>query len=247
MSDTKNIHEGHRDRLRNKFLKSGFESFDPHNIFELLLFYSIPRKDTNELAHQLLDHFGSLRAVFEASFEELLKVKGISKNSATLIKMVPKITQEYVNDSLKSSNVFDTADKIGEFFVNKYLGVQNEVVYAMLLNDKYELLELVMIHEGSVNSSLVPTRKIVDAVVKYNASSVILAHNHPNGLACPSTSDINTTIDLIQSFRIFDIKIAEHFVVAGNKYVPIVRNTPSLFSRINTEDNYFESTIDLKY
>ena len=247
MSEIKNIHEGHRDRLRNKFLKSGFETFDPHNVLELLLFYSIPRKDTNEIAHELIKQFGSLRAVFEANFEDLLKVKGISKNSATLIKMVPKITQEYINDSFKSANVFDTVDKIGEFFVNKYLGVQNEVVYAMLLNDRHELLELVMIHEGSVNSALVPTRKIVDAVVKYNASSVVLAHNHPNGLACPSTNDINTTIDLIQTFKIFDIKISEHFVVAGNKYVPIVRSTPSLCSRVNTEDAFFETIVDLKY
>ena len=93
--------------------------FEPHNILELLLFYSIPRRDTNEIAHKLLNHFGSLKAVFNASFDELIQVDGIKENSATLIKMVPMIAREYVSNDLTESSVFDTANKIGEFFINK--------------------------------------------------------------------------------------------------------------------------------
>ena len=248
MADIKNVHEGHRDRLRDKFLSNGFDNFDHHNILELLLFYSIPRKDTNEIAHELLNHFGSLKNVFEASYEELLKVTGISKNSATLIKMVPKIAQEYMADSLKGNdNIFDSADKIGRFFVNKYLGEKNEIVYAMLLNNKFELLAVVPVYEGSVNSALVPTRKILEAVVKHNAAMVVLAHNHPNGMACPSVDDINTTANLATLFSQFEIRLIEHFLIAGNQYYPVIKNTKSMDSRFSDKNSKFNATVDLKF
>lgn len=247
MAENKGIHDGHRQRLKNKFLQHGFQSFEQHNILELLLFYSIPRKDTNEIAHNLLNHFGSLKNVFNAEFEDLIQVNGISENSATLIKMIPKIAKEYMDDSLKEGAIFDTANKIGEYFVNKYLGEQNEIVYAMLLNNKFELLNVVMVHEGSVNSAFISTRKILDAVIKYNASSLILAHNHPNGTVCPSMEDINTTADLMASFMAFDIDLIEHFVVAGNEFCPIIHTTESLKTRSSFKKPSFKGTIDLKF
>ena len=108
-----NVHEGHRQRLKNRFIETGFQGFEPHNILELLLFYSIPRKDTNVIAHNLLNRFGSLKNVFNASFEDLIQVEGIKENSATLIKMVPLIAKEYVDSSLPKNPTFDTANKIG--------------------------------------------------------------------------------------------------------------------------------------
>ena len=239
MADTKNVHEGHRDRLRNKFLENGFQGFDPHNILELLLFYSIPRKDTNEIAHNLLNHFGSLKYVFEADYNELVKVNGISKNSATLIKMIPKIFQEYMNDCLKENTVFDTADKIGRFFVNKYLGEKIEIVYAMLLNNKFELLDLVKVEEGSVNHANIPSRKIVDAVVRTNAAMVVIAHNHPDGLACPSHDDITATANLMGLFKSLDVHILEHFIIAGTSYFPLVFNTRSLQVHFGDENKLY--------
>ena len=247
MADAKNLHEGHRDRLRNKFLLNGFQGFDPHNILELLLFYSIPRKDTNEIAHNLLNHFGSLKKVFDANFEDLIKVNGISKNSATLIKMVPKIVQQYMTETSAEDNIFDSADKIGRFFVNKYLGEKNEIVYAMLLNNKFELLSVVLVHEGSVNSVSVSSRKILDAVVMHNASMVVLAHNHPDGFAYPSQEDINTTANLSALFKPLNVEIIEHFVVSGTTYVPVVHNTKSLQQRNSENNPLFSTSVDLKF
>ena len=247
MDEKKSIHEGHRQRLKNKFLENGFQGFEPHNILELLLFYSIPRKNTNEIAHRLLNHFGSLKNVFQADFSELLKVDGIKESSATLIKMVPMIAKEYVADSFKEGTVFDTANKIGSFFVNKFLGEKNEIVYAMLLNNKFELLSVVKIHEGSVNSAFVSSRKILDSVVKYNASMLIIAHNHPDGIVCPSMDDINTTADLMTAFNAFGIKLVEHFVIAGNEYCPVIHNTPRLNDIADTANSYFKGIIDLKF
>ena len=247
MDDKKSIHEGHRQRLKNKFLENGFQGFEPHNILELLLFYSIPRKDTNEIAHDLLNHFGSLKSVFNASFEDLIQVDGIKESSATLIKMVPMIAREYMNDSLKEGAIFDTANKIGEFFVNKYLGEKNEIVYAMLLSNKYELLDVVKIHEGCVNSAYVSSRKILDYVVKHNAAMLVLAHNHPDGTVCPSMDDINTTANLMTAFNAFGIKIIEHFEIAGNEFCPVIHNTKSLKTITPDDEPTFKGTIDLKF
>ena len=247
MKDNISIHEGHRQRLKNKFIENGFQGFEPHNILELLLFYSIPRKDTNEIAHNLLNHFGSLKNVFNASFEDLIQVEGIKENSATLIKMIPQIAKEYVNSSLEESATFDTANKIGEYFVNKYLGEKNEIVYAMLLNNKFELLNVIKIHEGCVNSAFVSPRKILDSVVKHNASMLVLAHNHPEGTVCPSMDDINTTAQLMTAFNAFDIKLVEHFVVAGNEYCPVIHNTDSLKNRSSSQNPSFKGTIDLQF
>lgn len=229
------IHEGHRQRLKNRFLENGFDSFEPHNILEMLLFYSIPRRDTNEIAHALLERFGSIKNVLDADFDELIKVNGISENSATLIKMLPKIANVYVTEAVSQEKIFDTAEKIGEYFLRRYIGETNEIVYAMLLNNGYEVLSVVKIHEGSVNSAQITPRKILDYIVKYNASMVVLAHNHPNGNPIPSMEDIETTGSLMSAFNLFEVKLLEHFVVAGNDFYPIINSTSSL--KYQNKDN----------
>ena len=247
MSENKSVHEGHRNRLKSKFIENGFQGFEPHNILELLLFYSIPRKDTNEIAHSLINRFGSLKNVFNASFEELIEVDGIKENSATLIKMVPMIAREYVNDSFKEVPVFDSANKIGEYFVNKFLGEKNEIVYAMLLSNKFELLSVVKVHEGSVNSAYVSSRKILDSVVKTNAAMIVLAHNHPDGTCCPSMDDIDTTANLASAFSAFNIPLVEHFLIAGKEYCAIMHDTDSFKSTAVNTKSFFKGTIDLKF
>lgn len=247
MSDIKNVHEGHRGRLKNKFLETGFQGFETHNILELLLFYSIPRKDTNEIAHNLLNRFGSLKDVFNADFEDLLTINGISENSATLIKMIPQIAKEYINDSFKEGEVFDTANKIGTYFVNKFLGERNEIVYAMLLTNNFELISVERLHEGTVNSAQVQIRKIVDKIIKRNASMVVLAHNHPNGSVCPSSDDIDTTANMMSLFSSLEINLIEHFIIAGKEYAPIIHNTASLNMRNPDKKPSFKATVDLKF
>ena len=213
-------HEGHRERLKNRFLSGGLDNFEPHNILELLLFYSIPRQDTNEIAHALIDRFGSIKGVFDADFSELIKVKGIKENSATLIKLIPQLARAYVtDDKVDESQIFDHADKIGEYFVKKFIGETNEVVYIMLLDNSWRLIKCEKIFEGSVNSSLVDKRVLVEAVVCNRATSLIIAHNHPNGLPVPSEEDIETTGAFVSLFPSIGINFLEHFVIAGNQYL----------------------------
>lgn len=235
MSESKNIHEGHRQRLKNRFIESGLDTFEAHNILELLLFYSIPRKDTNEIAHNLLKHFGTLRGVFDAEFEELLNVPYITENSATLIKLFPALAREYLTGKYTNDRKFDTAEKIGSYLCDRFFGETKEVVYALFLSNNFELIATVKIHEGTVNSAQVSTRKIVDYCVKYNASMVVIAHNHPRGNICPSMEDIETTRRLLSAFQAIDITLLEHYVVAGDDYYTIINSVDTL--RCKNKDN----------
>ena len=232
-------HAGHRQRLKNRFLQDGLDSFEKHNILELLLFYAIPQRDTNDLAHSLLEHFGTLRGVFEADFSELIKIPGIKENTATLIKMIPELAREYMFEEVSQENIFDTADKIGKYFIRKYIGEINEVVYLMLLDNGFKLLNVSRIHEGSVSSARVSPRKIMTQVVKYNASMAIVAHNHPNGVAIPSMEDIDTTYSLKNVLDSYEVKLIEHILVGGNEYFPIIHETQNTQLKCEEHDKLF--------
>lgn len=230
-------HEGHRERLKNRFLSSGLDSFEAHNILELLLFYSIPRQDTNEIAHALIQRFGSVKGVFDADFSELIKVKGIKENSATLIKLIPQLAKAYMTEDGTDDQklIFDSIDKVGSYLVKKFIGETKEVVYLMLLDNKFKLIKIEKIFEGSVNSSAIDARKIVEKVFSNNASSIILAHNHPNGIHLPSMEDIETTGMFASILPSIGVTILEHFIVAGTQYYPVMtehglldRNAPRL-------------------
>ena len=131
------MHEHHRKRMKERFLREGIENFEPHNVLELLLFYSIPQKDTNEIAHRLINRFGSLSAVFEASFSELIEIDGIKEHSATLIKLIPALAQRYVSEANSFSGSFiPTIEEAGKYFKAKYIGATKEIVYLLLLDNK---------------------------------------------------------------------------------------------------------------
>ena len=228
MKSENNLHEGHRNRLKNRFLENGLDKFEPHNILELLLFYSIPRKDTNDIAHELIKKFGSLSAVFDANFEDLIKVNYITENSATLIKLIPQISRAYLLDKVsRDVSVTDLAST-KELLLSLFHGQKNENVYVLFVSNNFKLLGYEKVHEGSVNSSSIDTRRIIEYVVKYNASMLIFAHNHPIGSAYPSMDDIETTGNLINIFSPFNVPVVEHFVVNEVECYPIIHNTASL-------------------
>lgn len=216
------MHENHRERMKQRFLREGLDHFDPHNVLELLLFYSIPQKDTNELAHTLLAHFGSLAAVFDATTDDLMRVPGIGEHTAVLIKMIPALSRRYVLEKNQSSDCLSDIDKIGNFLVRKYVGVNVETVLLLLLDNKFSLIECVKIHEGSVNSAAITLRRLVELALFKRASMVVLAHNHPSGIAIPSGDDIVTTREIKRAFDLMEIKLLAHMVVAGDKYLNIL-------------------------
>ncbi len=216
------MHEQHRERLKTRFLRDGLDGFEPHNVIELLLFYSVPRRDTNPIAHRLIERFGSISGVFEADYDELIKVDGVGDHSASLIKLIPQLARRYMTELSLEDGRLDTAQKIGDFFVSKYMGETSETVYMLLLSSSYSVLGCELIHRGSVNSSFITTRSLIEHALAYKASMVVLAHNHPGGVAIPSSDDIRTTVMMSEALSVIDVRLIEHFIVAGGKYMPMM-------------------------
>ena len=216
------MHKDHRKHTKDRFLSEGLDSFEPHNVLELLLFYSIPQKDTNETAHMLINRFGSLSAVFDAPYDDLLTVPGISEHSATLIKLIPAISRRYAMEKNSKVTKLSSIEDIGKYLVALYLGVTEETVLLLLLDNKFGLIDCVKVHEGSVNSSAITMRKLIETALFKRASMVVLAHNHPSGVALPSSDDLFTTQQVKRAFDLVEIGMLAHIIVAGDTFTNIL-------------------------
>lgn len=218
------IHEGHRGRLRKRFQAEGLENFTEVQVLELLLFYCIPRKDTNELAHLLLDRFGSLSHVMDAKIEDLMSVDGIGENAAVFLKLIIEAGRFYSVNKNSHIDILRSIDECGRFLLPNFDNRVNETVYLLCLDAKCKVLKCQMVGEGSVNSAGVPIRRVVEMALAANATTVVLAHNHPSGLALPSHEDVVTTKLLATALDAVEITLADHLVVADGDYVSMVQS-----------------------
>lgn len=216
------VHKEHRQRVKERFRKEGLDSFTPVQVLELLLFYVIPRKDTNEIAHYLLNRFGSLSMVLEAPTEELMKVEGIGPEAAQFLHMMPAVGRRYLVDKTMQSKVLKTIDQCGQYFLPYFFGRKVETVFLLCLDAKCKVLCCREVGEGSVNSAGISIRKIVEMALAANATSVVLAHNHPSGVAIPSYEDVQTTHRIADALRTVDVHLVDHIVVAEDDYVSMV-------------------------
>ena len=217
------IHEGHRQRLKERFRKEGLDHFEEHQVLELLLFYCIPRVDTNPIAHALLERFGSLARVFEAPVEELEKVPGIGHNTAVFLSLVMASGRYYQVSCATRNVILRTVEECGKYLLPLFYGKRNEIVYLLCLDAKCKVLTCKMLGEGSVNSAGVPVRRIVETALAANATSVILAHNHPSGVAVPSDADVQTTRRVAVALDAVEIGLLDHIVVADDDYVSMAQ------------------------
>ena len=213
------IHDGHRQRLKKRFLNEGLDGFEPNQVLELLLFYCISRQDTNPIAHRLLNHFGSFTQVMEASPEELKKVPGIGDSVATFLSLVTSAGRYYQDQSKQVTGILSDLEECGKYLIPKFFGRRNETVFLLCLDAKCKVLCCKEVGEGSVNSAAVPIRRIVEMALGVNATSVVLAHNHPSGVALPSSEDVQTTCRLAMALSAVEITLIDHVVVADNDYV----------------------------
>ena len=218
------IHKGHRERLKQRFLEEGLDNFTDIQVLELLLFFAIPVKDTNPLAHALLDHFGSLSQVLEADVEELKKVPGIKDHAATLLALVTQLCRYYQVSSAQQNQVLTTLEDCGRYLVPRFFGRTKETVFLLCLDAKCKVLCCKEIGEGSVNSASISVRKVVETALAANATTVVLAHNHPSGIAVPSNEDIQTTQRISAALYAVEIYLADHIVVAEGDYVSMVQS-----------------------
>lgn len=218
------IHDGHRQRLKDRFRQEGLDKFDEIQVLELLLFYAIPQRDTNPLAHRLLEHFGSLAQVLEAPAEELEKVSGVGTNVATLLSLTTALARYYMVSRGNQTVVLTSTEMCGDYLLPYFVGRRNETVFLLCLDAKCKVLGCKEVGEGSVNSASVPVRRIVEMALSMNATSVVLAHNHPSGLAIPSGEDVQTTRRLAAALDTVDITLADHIVVADDDYVSMAQS-----------------------
>ncbi len=217
-------HIGHRKRLKARFLSEGLDSFEMHNVLELLLFYACPRIDTNEVAHDLLNKFGSISEVFDASIEDLKEVAKIGDHAATLIKLIPDIARIYQQDKSNKNTPLDNHDKMGEFLVPKFIGRKNEVVFLVCIDSSCHVISCDLLFEGSVGDVSLNIREIAKQAIKYNCKDIIIAHNHPRGLAIPSNEDIVATRAVIDGTKALGITLLDHIIVANQDYCSLANS-----------------------
>ncbi|MCI7097140.1 MAG: DNA repair protein RadC [Clostridiales bacterium] len=213
-------HDGHRERLRERFRKEGLANFQEHEVLELFLFYCLPRKDTNELGHALIKRFGSLANVLETPAEELAKLPGMGINAATFLTLIAQLERYYLMHK-NDEKILASLDDCGKYLENCFRNQRNETVMLLCLDAKCKVISCNEVGQGSVNSAAVPIRRVVEMALGVNASSAILAHNHPSGLAIPSGEDIQTTRRLALALDAVEIQLVDHIIVADSDYVSL--------------------------
>ncbi len=222
---SKNVHDKHRERMRARFSKNGLDGMQPHEIIEMLLFYAIPRKNTNDIAHALIDRFKTVAGVFEATENQLMTVKGVGPQAASLIHMILPLFHEYTK-SINSTPRLSSHDKCGEYVLSQYAGLLKERVCLVCVDSNYRVIAFETICEGDVSSVVVDNRTLLSVIFKYpKTACVVLAHNHPGGLALPSREDILSTGQLSKMLRTINIGLLDHIIVAHGDYVSLSYST----------------------
>lgn len=218
------MHDGHRGRLKNRFLAEGLDGFTDVQALELLLFYAIPIQDTNPLAHRLLERFGSLTAVLDAPVEELKTVDGIGDHAAALLHLIPQLERFYRVDAAKQEKILVTLEDCAAYLLPHFYGRKLETVFLLCLDAKCKVLCCTEIGEGNVNSAGISVRKIMETALNARATSVVLAHNHPSGIAVPSQEDILTTKRLAMCLQSVEVTLVDHIIVADDDYISMAQS-----------------------
>ena len=220
------IHDGHRDRMKKRFLEEGLDSFTDFQVLELLLFYCIPRVDTNPIAHRLLERFGSISQVLDAPVKELKKIPGMGENAAIFLHLIRDAGICYQVSRSAQAKVLPTLESCAEYLLPFFAGRNVETVFLLCLDAKCKVLCCKKMGEGSVNSAGISVRKIVETALAANAVTVVLAHNHPSGLAIPSPEDMQTTKRVAMALQAVEVILADHVIVADGDYVSLAASDP---------------------
>ena len=210
--------------MRRRFLKGGLESFADHEALELLLYYAIPRRDVNPIAHALMERYGSLAAVLPAPVEDLKQVAGIGESAAILLKLPLQICGKAKMADVEQETVLSSVERVGAYLLDRFAGESNEVIYQLCLDRKGKLLACKRIGEGGVSDAEMNLRRMVENAVLTKASGVILAHNHPSGIALPSAEDIAATQKAKAAMDVIGVVLADHIIVADGDFVSLAQS-----------------------
>ena len=213
------IHRGHRDRVKQEFLRGGLGPFSDVRALELLLFYALPQGDVNPLAHALLDRFGSLAGVLDADLADLRTVPGIGDHTAILLKLVPALSAKYLASRTSEVFILRHTRDLWDLFSPYFFGARNEMTYLACFDGKLKLLGVRKISEGGPTANDISVRQVATAALSLNATAVVLAHNHPSGVATPSDADISATLYLRKYLRGIGVDVYDHVILADEDMV----------------------------
>lgn len=231
-----NPHEGHRQRMRDKFLSEGsFDSFPPHNLLEMMLFYSSPRSDTNELAHSLINQFGSIKDVLDAPYDALISVKGVGKQTAILIKLIQHIVKNYNYNGSSNIKYVKTITDAVNYLTPVFCNKTTECIVMLCLNHSGKLIKTSVISNGSIDSTQLDLRKLVFDALSCHATKIVIAHNHPGGVCAPSGADIEATKAIAKALSNMKIKFIDHLIITDDHRYFSFANTPITCKYLYTE------------
>ena len=227
--DTQGRHSGHRERMRERILQTGTESLADHELLEMLLYYVQPRRDTNETAHELIEECGSLSSVLEAPAEKLCRVPYIKENGALYLQLLGELSRRYAVQKFCAEKpspkiVYDSVEKLASVLYSKFLGQSTERMVAVLFDAQIRMLDCFTVSEGTLNSVSVTVRTVTQRAYARNAVSVVLAHNHPGGIAAPSQEDVQLTRDMESALELLGVPLIEHLIFTDRAYFPIIAN-----------------------
>lgn len=216
---SENIHAGHRNRLKEQITSSDMaEKILPEKLLEMLLFYGIPQKDTVPIVHELIKNFGSLAGVLEADIEDIVKISGITRNAASLIKLMLPLMRAYALEKYNFNEVLKNHTEIGEYLFGKYFAINKECLSLLCLNRLGKVLSFQIIMTGSVDSVGLSVRDVISKAIKSNATSVVIAHNHPGGIALPSPQDVQITRILKEALDTISVQLLDHVIISAEDY-----------------------------
>lgn len=223
--DLPSVHTGHRARTRAEFLRGGAAAMEDHRLLELLLFYAIPKKDVNPLAHRLVEQFGSLSGVFHATYEQLIKVPGVGHNTAVLLRLIPAAAARCLEQSASFDGQIVSLWQLKDLLEPCFFGQRDELAYLVCMDGKSKVLATRKLGQGIVDAVPIVTRKVLEAALECGASQVVLAHNHVSGVACPSQADIDTTLRLKRVLaEAAGIVLVDHLIFAGGDMVSLAES-----------------------
>lgn len=212
------VHDGHRARKKDQFFRLGTDAFTDHELLELLLYYALPRQDTNVVAHALLERFGTLDALFSAPVQEIERVEGVGRHAAVLLALIVPLHRRIRLSVNPEEIILDSTDKAGRFFVELLANEPNEVVYMVSVNAKGKVIDVRKLATGAPNQVTLDIRTVVENALLSRAYGIFLSHNHPSGAMEASDKDGQMTLWAEEALAAIEVKLLDHVIVADGKY-----------------------------
>ena len=218
MAEGNNLHQGHRQRMRARVEAHGLESLSPHEVLEYILYITNTRRDTNGLAHLLIDRFGDFAGVLEASEEELLTVEGVGPSTARMLHLLPEISRYYTQSRTGGRKSLGTTEQLAEFLMLQFAGAVQERALLAALDSRSRVKGLFWLRDGTGDRVSLEIKDVVSAALRGGTDSVVLCHNHPNGMALPSREDLQATENIVRALGLVKVHLRDHIILTETEY-----------------------------